>query len=33
VEDAMVVGGAAGAVVGAFIGGTIAGDDPPKQLR
>jgi len=29
VEDAMVIGGAAGAVVGAFVGGTIAGDDPP----
>lgn len=33
VEDAMMVGGATGAVVGAFIGGTIAGEDPPKQLR
>jgi uncharacterized membrane protein YfcA len=33
IEDAMVVGGATGAVVGAFIGGTIAGEDPPKQLR
>jgi outer membrane lipoprotein SlyB len=32
IEDAMVVGGAAGAVVGAFLGGTIAGGDP-KQLR
>jgi hypothetical protein len=32
-EDAMVVGGATGAVVGAFLGGTIAGEDPPKQLR
>jgi Na+/H+-translocating membrane pyrophosphatase len=31
IEDAMVVGGAAGAVVGAFLGGTIAGEDekPP----
>lgn len=29
VEDAMVVGGAAGAVVGAFLGGTLAGNDPP----
>lgn len=33
VEDAMVVGGATGAVVGAFIGGAIAGEEPPpKQL-
>jgi uncharacterized membrane protein YfcA len=32
VEDAMVVGGAAGAVLGAFIGGTAAGEDPPPQL-
>ena len=32
VEDAMVVGGAAGAVLGAFIGGTVAGEDPPPQL-
>lgn len=30
IEDAMVVGGAAGAVVGAFLGGTIAG--VPKAL-
>jgi hypothetical protein len=29
VEDAMVVGGGAGAVLGAFIGGTLAGEDPP----
>jgi hypothetical protein len=29
----MVVGGATGAVVGSFIAGTVAGDDPPKQLR
>lgn len=29
VEDAMVIGGAAGAVVGAFIGGTVGGEDPP----
>ena len=28
IEDAMVVGGAAGAVVGAFIGGAIGGNDP-----
>ncbi len=35
VEDAMVVGGAAGAVVGAFIGGSLASDTPapPQQLR
>lgn len=34
VEDTMVVGGATGAVVGAFLGGTMAGEDPPpKQLR
>lgn len=34
IEDAMVVGGATGAVVGAFIGGTIAGEDPtPKLLK
>ncbi len=32
VEDAMVVGGAAGAVLGAFIGGTAAGEDTPPQL-
>jgi uncharacterized membrane protein YfcA len=32
VEDAMVIGGAAGAVVGAFIGGTVAGDDEPLLL-
>lgn len=31
VEDAMVIGGAAGAVVGAFIGGTVGGEDPPPQ--
>jgi hypothetical protein len=33
VEDAMMIGGATGAVVGAFIGGTIAGEDTPKQLK
>lgn len=34
VEDAMVVGGAAGAVVGAFLGGTIFGkEDPPPALQ
>lgn len=34
IEDAMVVGGATGAVVGAFLGGTIAGEDPaPPQLK
>lgn len=33
-EDAMVIGGSAGAVVGAFLGGTLAGEDePPKQLQ
>lgn len=29
VEDAMVIGGAAGAVVGAFIGGTAGGEPTP----
>lgn len=29
-EDAMVVGGATGAVVGAFIAGAAAGDPPPQ---
>lgn len=29
VEDAMVVGGATGAVVGAFLGGTLAGEPEP----
>jgi hypothetical protein len=35
VEDAMVVGGAAGAVVGAFIGGAASGEDKPAtpQLK
>lgn len=32
VEDAMVTGGAAGAVFGAFVGGALAGEDPPPQL-
>lgn len=33
-EDAMVIGGATGAALGAFIGGTWAGEaPPPKQLR
>ena len=33
VEDAMVIGGGVGATFGAFLGGTIAGEDaPPKQL-
>lgn len=33
VEDAMVVGGSAGAVLGAFVGGMVAGEDPtPPQL-
>lgn len=31
VEDAMVVGGASGAVLGAFIGGAFSGEEP-KQL-
>jgi len=31
-EDAMVIGGAAGAVLGAFIGGTAAGDETPPLL-
>jgi hypothetical protein len=31
-EDAMVIGGATGAVVGAFVGGTLGSDDPPPQL-
>lgn len=29
-EDAMVIGGATGAVLGAFIGGAAAGEDPPQ---
>ena len=29
VEDAMVIGGATGAVVGAFFAGTVAGEDEP----
>lgn len=29
IEDAMVIGGATGAVVGAFIGGTVGSNDPP----
>lgn len=36
VEDAMVVGGAAGAVFGAFLGGTLAGEEKsptPPQLK
>ncbi len=31
-EDAMVVGGAAGATLGAFIGATVAGEEPPPEL-
>ena len=31
-EDAMVIGGAAGAVVGAFFGGMLAGNPTPPQL-
>ncbi|KKK76002.1 hypothetical protein LCGC14_2868080 [marine sediment metagenome] len=33
VEDAMVIGGATGAVVGAFIGGAVAGPEPPQLPR
>jgi hypothetical protein len=34
IEDAMVVGGAAGAVIGAFVGGAVGGDGTaPTQLR
>jgi uncharacterized protein YcfJ len=29
VADAMVTGGAIGAVFGAFLGGTVANDEPP----
>ena len=32
IEDAMVIGGGIGATVGAFIGGTLAGEDEPKTL-
>jgi len=32
VEDAMVVGGAAGSTFGAFIGAAVAGEEPPPQL-
>jgi hypothetical protein len=34
-EDAMVIGGAVGATVGAFFGGTVMGEEtpPPKQLQ
>lgn len=32
IEDAMVIGGATGAVVGAFIGGTVAAKDEPPAL-
>ena len=33
IEDAMVIGGATGAVVGAFLGGTMGGEPtPPAQL-
>jgi hypothetical protein len=32
VEDAMVIGGAAGAMLGAFVGGAVAGEEePPVQ--
>lgn len=33
VEDAMVIGGATGAVVGAFIGGAASGPTPPQLPR
>ena len=34
IEDAMVIGGATGAVVGSFIGGALSGEETaPKQLR
>jgi hypothetical protein len=32
IEDAMVVGGAGGAVLGAFLAGALAGEEPPPQL-
>lgn len=32
IEDAMVVGGATGAVAGAFIAGTLAGEETPPAL-
>jgi hypothetical protein len=32
IEDAMVIGGATGAVLGAFVGGTMGGEDPPPAL-
>lgn len=31
-EDAMVIGGAVGSVIGAFVGGTMAGEDEKPQL-
>ncbi len=31
-EDAMVIGGATGAVVGAFIAGAVTGEDAPPQI-
>jgi hypothetical protein len=31
VEDAMVVGGATGAVIGAFVGGALSGESPAPQ--
>ena len=33
VEDAMVIGGATGAVVGAFIGGAASAPKPPQLPR
>lgn len=33
VEDAMVVGGAMGAVIGAFIAGAATGEDPPATAQ
>jgi len=32
VEDAMVIGGAVGAVLGAFVGGTVAGEPQAPAL-
>lgn len=32
IEDAMVVGGATGSVVGAFVAGAISGETAPAQL-
>jgi outer membrane lipoprotein SlyB len=32
VEDAMVIGGSTGAVLGAFLAGATMGEEPPPQL-